>query len=58
MAQIKEMTIQRKFNLGNYQTLDIGLVATIEPGDDIDEVAKAMDKKILNIKKTKINLEA
>lgn len=44
--KIKEISISKKFNLGNYQMLDIGLVATIEEGEDIKEVSKQLYKEI------------
>ena len=50
MAEIKEISFTRKFNLGNYETMDVGLVATIGPGDSIDEVFKALDKKTVDVR--------
>lgn len=58
MAKIKEIEVTRKFNLGNYQTLDIGLVATVGEGEDVAQVARALDQKIVEIRNKKIDLNA
>ena len=58
MAKIKEIEVTRKFNLGNYQTLDIGLVATVGEGEDVSQVARALDQKIIEIRNKKIDLKA
>ena len=51
--EIKEITFRRKFNLGNYETMDIELTATIGPEDDIDEVYKALDKKTVQLRNSR-----
>ena len=43
--EIKEVSFRRKFNLGNYETMDIELTATVGPEDDVNEVIKALDRK-------------
>ena len=48
--EIKEVAFRRKFNLGNYETMDIELIATVGPNDDVDEVVKALDKKTVEIR--------
>lgn len=48
---VKEVTIRRKFNLGNYETLDVEFVATVHEGQDHQEVAKALDKETKLFKK-------
>lgn len=48
--EIKEVSFRRKFNLGNYETMDIELTATVGPEDDVDEVVKALDKKTVAIR--------
>lgn len=53
MAQIKETTFRRKFNLGNYETMDIELTATVGPEDDLDEVFKALDKKTVELRNSR-----
>lgn len=53
MAEIKEITFRRKFNLGNYETMDIELTATIGPEDSVDEVFKALDKKTVQLRNSK-----
>ena len=51
--EIKEVSFRRKFNLGNYETMDIELTATVGPEDDVDEVVKALDKKTVAIRNKK-----
>ena len=51
--EIKEITFRRKFNLGNYETMDIELTATIGPEDNIDEVYKALDKKTVQLRNSR-----
>lgn len=51
--EIKEVSFRRKFNLGNYETMDIELTATVGPEDDVNEVVKALDKKTVQIRNSK-----
>lgn len=51
--EIKEVSFRRKFNLGNYETMDIELTATIGPDDDVNEVVKALDKKTVQIRNSR-----
>lgn len=51
--EIKEISFRRKFNLGNYETVDIELVATIGPGQDALEVLKALDAKTIEYRKSR-----
>jgi hypothetical protein len=53
MPQIKEITFTRKFNLGNYETMDISLTATVGPEDSVDEVFKALDKKTVQLRNSR-----
>lgn len=48
--EIKEVAFRRKFNLGNYETMDIELIATVGPDDDVNEVVKALDRKTVEIR--------
>lgn len=41
--KIKEVYFRRKFNLGNYETFDIELVATVGEEQNPGEVIKALD---------------
>ncbi len=41
---IKEVHFSRKFNLGNYETMDVGFVATVAEGQNPSEVVKALDR--------------
>ena len=51
--EIKEVSFRRKFNLGNYETLDIELVATVGPGQDAMEVLRALDAKTIEYRKNR-----
>ena len=42
--RITEVHFTRKFNLGNYETMDVGLVATIGEGDEAIDVLKRLDQ--------------
>lgn len=48
--EIKEVSFRRKFNLGNYETMDIELVATVGPEDNVSEVVRALDRKTIEIR--------
>jgi hypothetical protein len=48
---IKEVSFNRKFNLGNYETMDIGLVATITEGQSVSETLKMLDKYTVQYRK-------
>jgi|WetSurMetagenome_2_1015567.scaffolds.fasta_scaffold00725_37 hypothetical protein len=48
---IKEVSFNRKFNLGNYGTMDIGLTATIVEGQSVSETLKALDKYTIQYRK-------
>lgn len=42
--EIIEVRFTRKFNLGNYETMDIGLVATVAKNESEMEVISRLDK--------------
>jgi hypothetical protein len=44
-TRIREVAFRRKFNLGNYETCDIELVAAVGEGQDAKEVIRALDKE-------------
>lgn len=48
--EIKEVSFRRKFNLGNYETMDIELTATLSPYEDPEEVVRALDRKTVEIR--------
>jgi hypothetical protein len=43
-ASISEVSFRRKFNLGNYETFDVELKATVEYEQEPLEVLHALDK--------------
>jgi hypothetical protein len=43
-ASISEVSFRRKFNLGNYETFDVELVATVGDEQSPLEVLHALDK--------------
>ena len=51
--EIREISLRRKFNLGNYETMDIELTTTIGPEDDVEEVFKALDKKTVQLRNSR-----
>jgi len=48
---IREVSLSRKFNLGNYEMLEVGFIATIQEGQNPGEVLKALDKATVLYKK-------
>lgn len=54
---IREVAFRRKFNLGNYETMDVELVATIAAGQNTIEVLKALDKKSVEFAKARLYVE-
>lgn len=42
--KITEVHFNRKFNLGNYETMDVGLMATVGEGDDPIDTLKRLDQ--------------
>lgn len=44
--KIKEVTVERTFNLGNYENIKPGVTATVEDGEDPKEVMKVLDKEL------------
>ena len=50
---IREVTFRRKFNLGNYETFDVELVATVQPDQNPGEVLKALDKATVTYRKAR-----
>jgi len=48
---VKEVSFRRKFNLGNYETLDIELTAAINDGQNVREVLSALEKETIKYMK-------
>lgn len=48
-VKIREVAVRRKFNLGNYETMDIEMVATVNEGQDADEIAKIVDERLTKL---------
>jgi hypothetical protein len=53
MSEIKiiEVHFSRKFNLGNYETQDVGFVATVSDHQDYLVVLKELDKRAISYRK-------
>jgi len=51
--QIFEVSFDRCFNLGNYETFRIGLKATVGPKQTPEEVVEALDEFTLKIRNKK-----
>jgi hypothetical protein len=49
-ASIKEVSFRRKFNLGNYETFDVELVATVGQMQTEAEVFHALDKMTVQLR--------
>jgi hypothetical protein len=54
-TKIREVAFRRKFNLGNYETFDVELTATVGEGQDAKEVLRALDKATQEYKKERAN---
>jgi hypothetical protein len=48
--KIKEVHFERLFNLGNYETVRIGLTATIGTGDDVDDIVRQLDERTVKLR--------
>ena len=48
---ITEVHFTRKFNLGNYEAMDVGFVATVSEGQDPGVVLKALDDATIKYRK-------
>jgi putative protein kinase ArgK-like GTPase of G3E family len=49
-VDIKEVSFRRKFNLGNYETFDVELVATVGPGQTAADVFHTLDKMTIQLR--------
>jgi hypothetical protein len=50
---ITEVHFTRKFNLGNYETIDIGFVATVAENQNHIDVVKALDQETIKYRKAR-----
>jgi hypothetical protein len=50
---IREVAFRRKFNLGNYESLDVELVATVGEGQEPQEVLTALDAETRKYRKNR-----
>ena len=48
--QITEAYFERVFNLGNYETIRIGLRATVSPKQDPEDVVRALDEATVKMR--------
>jgi len=53
-VNIREVSLRRKFNLGNYETLDVEFVATVGPDQNPGEVLQALDKATIKYRKERV----
>ena len=51
--KIAQVAYRRKFNLGNYETMDIELVADVEPGEQVKDVLDSLVREAKDWKKEK-----
>ena len=47
--QILEVRYSRRFNLGNYESEEIGLSAQLEAGDNLDEAFKTLKGQVMRL---------
>ena len=47
--KIREVAVRRKFNIGNYETMDIEMVAKIGEGQNADETVKLVDERLIKL---------
>ena len=49
VVRILEVRYTRRFNLGNYESEEIGLAAQLEVGDELDEVFKTLKGQVMRL---------
>ena len=54
-VNVTEVSFRRKFNIGNYETFDVELVATVGPGQNPGEVINALDQATQKYKAARKN---
>jgi proteasome assembly chaperone (PAC2) family protein len=52
-TQIKEVYFERVFNLGNYETMRLGLHATVAANQTAQEVVQALDAFTVKMRKNR-----
>lgn len=50
---IREVSFERVFNLGNYESMRVGLVATVSDEQDFQQVIKALDAETVKYRKAR-----
>ena len=53
----KTSEFTRKFNLGNYETQDIKILAEVDEGENVDEAFLKLKKKVLEMGNSKEDKE-
>jgi hypothetical protein len=51
IPKITEVHFTRKFNLGNYETEDVGFVATVADDQKPEDILKALDQATVKYRK-------
>jgi len=52
-VKITEVHFERVYNLGNYESMRVGLTATVANGQDHQEVLKALDQETVKFRKAR-----
>lgn len=52
-VNITEVHFTRKFNLGNYETMDIGYIATVAPNQKPEDILRTLDKETVKYRKAR-----
>ncbi len=50
---VVQVSFRRKFNLGNYETMDVELVATIAPDQDPQKILKLLDHATMEYRRAR-----
>lgn len=50
--EIKEVSLKRIFNLGNYENIAVGFVAAIKEGEDVQKILKLLNREAKKYRKS------